>query len=143
MRKLFVLATLFGLFLLGVSSYSLAHEAFDPLHATPVEIIKSRLAYPGNVHVEVTDKKVIIKGILNRRSNIHRKSLRGHIDIELLDNNNQRINISTVEIKGKPIGFSRFDTKRKFTVTFPLPSEKDFSVRVKHSTKSMKSERHT
>jgi len=44
-----------------------AHEAVDPLHSIPVEIVGSRLAYPTQIHVQVVDEGVEVKGKLKRK----------------------------------------------------------------------------
>ena len=41
-----------------------AHEPVDTLHAIPVETVDSRLASPTEIHVQVTDQCVEVKGKL-------------------------------------------------------------------------------
>jgi len=41
-----------------------AHEPVDTLHAIPVETVDSRLASPTEIHVQVTDQGVEVKGKL-------------------------------------------------------------------------------
>ncbi len=46
---------------LGAPLTGMAHEAVDPLHATPVEIMKSRLATPKEIHVQEGAKGVEVR----------------------------------------------------------------------------------
>lgn len=110
-----------------------AHEPVDTLHATPIETVGSRLASPTEIHVQVTSQGVEVKGALKRSISRKRQSLRGHVDIELLDVKGQVIELVTLPIRSRP-GSAKHDHKRRFSAVLPLPETKEFSIRVRHST---------
>lgn len=134
MNKALFRTTLLGLFLFctGGSFVSQAHEAADPLHATPIETLDSRIATPANIHVQETDKGVEVRGILKRRAGHKTQSLHGHVDVELLDREGQTLERATLPIKGLP-GPARFDREREFSTILPVPSSPGYTVRVSHS----------
>jgi hypothetical protein len=109
---------------------SVAHEAVDPLHATPIETVESRLASPKEVHVQEGEKGVEVKGVLQRRGHSSIK-LRGHVDVELLDANGQVMNRAAADLSFRS-GSSEHDHSRRFSVLLPKPSEA-YTVRVVHS----------
>lgn len=114
----------------------LAHEKTDVLHDTLIEEIDSRLASPSQIHVEETDEGVHVSGVLKRRGSYHRKkSLRGHIHVQLINEKNQVIDESIVAVKRKPAAI-KHDHYRKFSVILPMPSTKDYTVRVRHEVKT-------
>ena len=108
-----------------------AHEAVDPLHSTPVETVGSRLAYPTQIHVQVVDEGVEVKGKLKRKG--HKSlSLRGHVDVELLDSIGRVLASEKLSISPRS-GPAKHDHDRDFSLILPLPQEKEYSVRVRHS----------
>lgn len=109
-----------------------SHEAVDPLHAIPVETVDSRLAYPTEIHVQVTDQGVEVKGTLKRKVGHKRQSLRGHVDVELLDTIGRIIESKKQSLRSRG-GSAKHDHSRDFSVVLPLPEAKEFSVRVRHS----------
>ncbi len=109
-----------------------AHEAVDPLHSTPVEIVSSRLAEPVNIHVAETAQGIEVKGILQRRPNRKKKSLRGHLDIEIMDDHGQLVERSVLPVRMLPVGPARHDHRRDFFVVLTRPETKQFSLRVRH-----------
>lgn len=116
-----------------------AHESVDFSHPTSVETVDSRLAYPAEIHVQVTDQGVEIKGILKRKAGHKTKRLRGHVDVELFDNNGKLMESKKLLVRRK-MGSVRHDKRRKFFAVLPLPKTKEFSVRVRHSAKIDKHE---
>ncbi len=109
-----------------------AHEAVDTLHAIPVETVSSRLASPTEIHVQVTDQGVEVKGKLKRKGHKN-QSLRGHVDVELLDTIGRIIERKKQVLRSGG-GSAKYDHSRYFSVVLPLPKTKEFSVRVRHST---------
>lgn len=108
---------------------STAHEAVDPLHATPVEIVESRLATPKEIHVQETDQGVKVEGILQRRGHLSIK-IRGHVDVELLDANGQVLSRATTVVAPQS-GSAEHDHSRRFSALLPKPSAA-YKVRVVH-----------
>ena len=108
-----------------------AHETVDTLHSTPVETVDSRLAYPTEIHVQVTDQGVGVKGKLKRKGHKNR-SLRGHVDVELLDTVGRVLESKTQSVRVRA-GSSKHDHDRDFSIVLPLPEAEEYSVRVRHS----------
>lgn len=109
---------------------SVAHEAVDPLHPTPIETVESRMASPKEIHVQEGEKGVEVKGVLQRRGHNSVK-LRGHVDVELVDANGQVMNRAVAGLSPRS-GSSEHDHSRNFSVLLPKPSEA-YTVRVVHS----------
>ena len=107
-----------------------AHESVDTLHAIPVETVASRLANPTEIHVQVTEQGVEVKGKLKRKGHKN-KSLRGHVDVELLNNIGEVIESKKQLIRSRA-GSAKHDHSRDFSVVLPLPETEEFSVRVRH-----------
>jgi hypothetical protein len=106
--------------------------AHDPAHdSVPVEIEGSSLAEPGEIHVQVTGQNVEVKGKLDRKRH-NNQSLRGHVDVELVDNAGRVMDMVTAPIKPSP-GPAKHDHFREFTATLSLPEAEDYTVRVRHS----------
>ena len=109
----------------------LAHEPVNPLHTIPIETVDSRLASPTNIHVQVTDQGVEVKGKLKRKGHKN-QMIRGHVDVELVGENGQVLESETLSII--PLsGPSKHDHDRDFTLVLPQPVVKDYSVRVRHN----------
>lgn len=125
----FVIGTVFSLFVMPVTGFS--HETTDPLHPIPIETIDSRLAYPVKVHVQVTDAGLEIKGILKRKGH-NNKTLRGHVDVEVIDSAGKVLESKKVSISSRK-GSSKHDHGRDFSTVLALPEgEEEYSVRVSH-----------
>ena len=109
-----------------------AHEPVDPLHSIPIEMVDSRMAKPTGIHVQLMDQGVEVKGKLKRKG--HKNiSLRGHVDVELLNTAGQVIESEKLSISHRS-GTAKHDHDRDFSIVLPLPEEKEYSVRVRHST---------
>jgi len=108
-----------------------AHEAIDPLHAIPVETVDSRLANPTGIHVQVTGQGVEVKGTLKRKGHKN-QSLRGHVDVELLDTNGRIMESNKQAVRSRA-GSAKHDHRQDFSVVLLLPRTNEFSVRVRHS----------
>ena len=108
-----------------------AHEPVDPSHAIPVETVGTRLAYPTQVHVQETDAGLEIKGKLKRKGH-NNKTIRGHMDVELIGSNGQVLKSKKVSISARS-GSSKHDHDRDFSVVLALPEAQEYSVRVTHS----------
>ena len=117
-----------------------AHEAVDPLHAIPVETVDSHLVNPTGIHVQVTDQGVEVKGTLKRKGHKN-QSLRGHVDVELLDTNGRIMKSKKQAVRSRG-GSAKHDHSQDFSVVLPLPRTKEFSVRVRHSTGGDNHEQH-
>ncbi|NOZ55149.1 MAG: hypothetical protein GXP08_18765 [Gammaproteobacteria bacterium] len=63
--RTFMAAVIFSSLVLP--SIGFAHEPVGPMHAIPVETVDSRLAYPTDIHVQVIDQGVEVKGNSNAR----------------------------------------------------------------------------
>ncbi len=109
-----------------------AHEAVDPLHSTPVEVMGSRLATPIRIHVAKLPDRLEVKGVLERRASIRRKSLKGHVDIEILDGRGERVDFASLSIRPLSAGPARIDHERRFKAILSRPPIDVFSVRVRH-----------
>jgi len=109
-----------------------AHESVDTLHAIPVETLDSRLASPTEIHVQVTDQGVEVKGKLKRKGHKN-QSLHGHVDVELLDAIGRIVESKRQSVRRRS-GSAKHDHSRDFSVVLPLPEAKEFSIRVRHST---------
>jgi len=108
-----------------------AHEPVDPAHAIPFETVDSRLAYPTEIHVQETEQGVEVKGKLKRKG--HKNvSLRGHVDVKLLDALGRVLESETQPLRTRA-GSAKHDHDRDFSVVLPLPDVKEYSVRVSHS----------
>jgi len=108
-----------------------AHEPVDSMHAIPVETVDSSMARPSGVHVQVTDQGVEVKGKIKRKG--HRNmTLRGHVDVELLDSIGRVLASETQALRTRS-GSAKHDHDRDFSVVLPLPDVKEYSVRVSHS----------
>ncbi len=133
-RSFTLVATLVSL---PFAAVTMAHEAIDPLHSTPVETVGSRLAEPSRIHVAELPQGLEVKGVLERRANHKRKSLRGHLDIEVLDAGGKRFDLATLPLRPLPAGPARHDHERNFSVLLRRPSVGTFRVRVRHVSKGM------
>ena len=107
-----------------------AHESVDTLHSIPIETVGSRLAYPTETHVQVTDQGVEVKGKLKRKGHKN-QSLRGHVDVELLDTIGNIVESKKQVVRSRGAS-AKHDHSRGFSVVLPLPETKEFSVRVRH-----------
>ena len=108
-----------------------AHEPADPMHGIPIEMVDSRLAKPTEIHVQVTDQGVEVKGKLKRKG--HKNlSLRGHVDVELLDTVGRVLKSEKLSILHRS-GQAKRDYGRDFSIVLPLPEEEEYSVRVRHN----------
>ncbi len=121
--------------LVAMPSWSQAHEAVDPLHSTPVEIISSRLAEPANIHVAKTAQGIEVNGVLQRRTHRKKKSLRGHLDIEIMDSHGKLLERVVLPVRSLPVGPARHDHRREFFTALSRPQTKSFSLRVRHNAK--------
>ena len=90
------------------------------------------MAYPAKGHVQVTEQGVEVKGKLKRKGHKN-KSLRGHVDVELLDSVGGVMESKKQFVRSRG-GSAKHDHSRDFYVVLPLPETKEFSVRVRHST---------
>lgn len=103
-----------------------AHEAVDPLHSIPIETVDSRLAYPTEIHVAVTDQGVEVEGKIKRKG--HKSmSLRGHVDVELLDSIGRVLESGTVRLSPRS-GTTKHDHDRDFSVVLPLPEGQEYTA---------------
>jgi len=108
-----------------------SHESTDLLHTTPIETVDSRLARPTGIHVQVTDQGVEVKGKVQRKGP-KSLSLRGHVDVELLDALGRVLVTKIWSIRHRS-GPARNDNNQDFSVVLPLPGVEEYSVRVRHS----------
>ena len=108
-----------------------AHEPVDPMHAIPVETLDSRLAIPTNIHVQITDQSVEVNGKIKRKGHKN-MSLRGHVDVELVDSNGQVLESKKVSVSPRT-GSSKHDHDRAFSAVLALPEAQEYSLRVTHS----------
>jgi len=108
-----------------------AHDPVDSMHAIPVETVGTSLAYPTQVHVQETDEGLEVKGKLKRKGHKN-KTLRGHVDVELVDSNGQVLESKKVSISPRT-GSSKHDHDRDFSAVLALPEAQEYSVRVTHS----------
>lgn len=127
------LAVLIGTIALSITWVSNAHTGFDPLHTIKVETVATDAAYPKDVHVKVTDKSVVVSGII-RRTRHNSIRLRGYVNVSMLDSNgaiieSERRKIFNGHTKVHRIQYSRFK------VILPLPKAKSYSIRVSHVKK--------
>ena len=125
----FVFGAVFSLLVTPLTG--LAHESNDPLHPIPVETVDSRLAYPTNVHVQVTDAGLEIKGKLKRKGH-NNKTLRGHVDVEVIDSVGKVLESKKASISSRK-GSSKHDHDRDFSVVLETPESEEYSVRVSHA----------
>ena len=125
----FVLGAVFSLLVTPMTG--VAHESNDPLHPIPVETVDSRLAYPTNIHVQVTDDGLEIKGKLKRKGH-NNKTLRGHVDVEVIDSAGNVLESKKVSISSRK-GSSKHDHYRDFSIVLAAPESEKYSVRVSHA----------
>jgi len=126
--------TAYSIFLLLFSATSaLAHIPVDPAHLTPIENVGSSLAYPTAIHVEVTKDTTHVSGIIKRRGHKHVR-IRGHVKVDLLDNNGQIVGMITAKIL-RSTGTARSNRYVRFAVQIPISAMKFTSVRVSHIRK--------
>lgn len=124
-----VLSTVFSFLFMPMTGFT--HEPVDPLHPIAVETIGSRLAYPTQVHVQETATGLEVIGKLKRKGH-KSKTIRGHVDVELLDSAGQVLENKKASMSPR-IGSPKHDHDRNFSVVLALPEGGEFSVRISHN----------
>ena len=120
---------------LSVPIMATAHVSSDQSHGIKVEKIDSKTGTPKDIHIEKAGDEIKISGKIKRKSHNNMK-IRGHADIDLLDDKGQIIEHATSRLSTTSVKASR-NRFSNFTASLPMPSAAKFTVRIIHTTSEL------
>jgi len=97
-----------------------------------IETIASQYAYPSHIQIESVEKGLMVKGQIIRQSLFKTMHIRGHVDVEVLDTQNQLISGTAIPLKHS-IVHAKHDRRRAFSVVIPGDVPKEYRIRVRHN----------
>lgn len=97
-----------------------------------IESVGSPYAYPSQIRVIPVENGLKVMGQVIRRTLHKNMSIRGHVDVEVLDTGNQVVKRKTVSL-GPPTIHAKHDRSRSFSVTILETVSKAYLIRVRHN----------
>ena len=127
----------FNLFVLnlGIPLTVSAKNTTNSADTIIIDTVESKSGYPIDIRVKTHEKIVKVTGKVRRKKHTSLK-IRGHVDVDLIDNKgniigHQIAKLSATSIKIKHNRFSRFE------VTLPRPPINSYAVRVTHTKEKL------
>lgn len=96
-----------------------------------IEMVASASAYPNNIEIKSVENGLQVTGFVTRH--IHQaRRIRGHVEVEVLDNQGQIVKQITATIKRQPSGRVHRVHSSSFSVIIPSTVSNKYRLRVRH-----------